>query len=255
MFFVISKILYFLVMPLTIVCFCFLAGLIIKHPIYKKRLLVAGILLLLFFTNDFIINEIMLSWEIPPTPLNEISSNYDVAIILTGITNLEKPPHDRVYFNKGADRVMHTVQLYKQKKVKKILVTGGSGSLWGNEIKEADELKRILLLCEIPENDIFVEDLSRNTRENAAFSAVVLNNYFPGGKYLLVTSAFHLRRAHASFQKAGINTDIFSTDFYANPRKYTLQTLIIPNDIAIRKWSIFINELVGIMFYKLAGYI
>lgn len=255
MFFILSKILYFLVMPLTIVLICFIAAWVLKHPKHKKRLLISGLILLLIFTNDFIINEMMLLWEIPPTPISEVSSNYDVAIILTGVTTTEKPPHDRTYFNKGADRVMHTVQLYKQKKAKKIMVTGGSGSLLGNEIKEADEIKRILLLCEIPEEDILIENQSRNTRENAAFTAVVLKNKFPEGKFLLITSAFHLRRAHASFKKAGINADSFSTDFYTYPRRFTPDSLFIPTESALSKWTILFKEMLGMTFYKIAGYV
>jgi uncharacterized SAM-binding protein YcdF (DUF218 family) len=194
-------------------------------------------------------------WEIPPTPLDMLPSDYDVAIILTGVTSTIKPPHDRVYFNKGADRVMHTVKLYKQNKVKNILVTGGSGSILNDDIKEADEIKRVLLLCDIPEKDIIIENQSRNTRENAAFSAVVLKDKFPNKKYLLVTSAFHLRRAQACFRKEGLEPDIFSTDFYTYPRRFTPDSLIIPTENALTKWSILVRELIGMLFYKIAGYV
>lgn len=242
-------------MPLTIICICFILALIVKSHVKKKRLLIVGVIFLLLFTNDFIINEIMLWWEVPPTPMQAVSSNYDVAIILTGVTSTEKLPLDRVYFQKGADRVMHTVQLYKEKKVKNILITGGSGSLVRNEIKEADQLKKILLLCEIPEEDIWIEDQSRNTYENAAFSAEILNDEFPKGKYLLVTSAFHLRRAQACFQKQGVTTQNFSTDFYTYPTRFTPDSLFIPSEGALAKWSILVKEMVGMLFYKIAGYI
>lgn len=197
----------------------------------------------------------MLWWEVPPTPIQEVASDYDVAIVLTGITTTEKPPLDRVYFNKGADRIMHAIQLYKLKKVKKILITGGSGSLLGSDIKEADELKKILLLCEVPEDDILIENQSRNTRENAAFSSVVLKEKFPKGKYLLITSAFHLPRAEACFRKEGIEAHTFSTDFYTYPTRFTPDKLILPSEAAMVKWNILIREILGITAYKILGYI
>ncbi|CAN5269676.1 YdcF family protein [soil metagenome] len=255
MFFVLSKVLYFLVMPLTIILACFILALLIKNKIYKKRLLLTGVIFLLLFTNDFIINEILLWWEVPPTPMEAVAPGYDVAIILTGVTSTEKLPLDRVYFQKGADRVMHTVQLYKENKIKNILITGGSGSLIRDEIKEADQIKKILLLCEIPEDDIMVENRSRNTYENAAYSAELLNQEYPNGKYLLVTSAFHLRRAQACFEKQGVNAQSFSTDFYTYPTRFTPDTLLIPTEGALAKWSILIKELVGMLFYRIAGYI
>ena len=255
MFFILSKTIYILAMPLSLVIICFLASFIVKRRKYKKRAYVTGILLLLLFSNSFIVNELLLQWEIPAKTIDSIERPFKVGIVLTGITNMEKSPFDRVYFNKGADRIMHALQLYKEKKIEKILISGGSGSLFNNKRKEADNLKLILIQANVPEMDILIEIKSRNTYENARFSAGILNQNFPGADCILITSAFHMRRASACFISAGINVTTYSTDFYTHDRNFRFNTLLFPSVHAINKWTILFKELLGLALYKLSGYI
>ena len=255
MFFVLSKTIYILAMPLSLVIICFLAACFAKRRRYKKKMFILGVSLLLLFSNSFIINELLLQWEITPTPINDIKQPYKVGIVLTGITNMQKRPFDRVYFNKGADRIMHAIQLYKEEKIEKILISGGSGSLFKSQRKEADNLKSILKLANVPDTDILIENESKNTYENAQFSAEILKNRFPGSKFLLITSAFHMRRADACFANAGINASLYSTDFYTHDRNFRFDTLLFPSVHAINKWTILFRELLGWTLYKLSGYI
>ena len=255
MFFYLSKTIYFLLMPATLVAIGLLLSLFLKNRRWKKISLLSTIVLFFLFTNDFIINEIYLRWEIPPTAFRDVPDDYDVGIVLTGIANLQKEPDDRVYFNKGADRIIHAIDLYKRGKIRKILVTGGTGSLKRPDLTEANALLKVLQLFGVPDQDIIIEKESRNTHENALFSARILNESFPNGKYLLITSAFHLRRAEACFGKAGIEADIFSTDFYSHPTSFTIDSMLLPNESAFDKWQTFIREILGIGAYKIAGYI
>ena len=255
MFFVLSKTIYILAMPLSLVIICFFTACFVTRRKYKKKAFLLGLLLLLLFSNSFIVNELLIQWEIPPKPISDIKQSYKVGIVLTGITNMEKTPYDRVYFNKGADRIMHALQLYKEKKIEKILISGGSGSLFQNQRREADNLKSILKLAEVPESDILIESKSRNTYENAQYSAQILNKRFPGADFLLITSAFHMRRASACFAKAGINATVYSTDFYTHDRNFHFDTLLFPSVHAIHKWTILVKELLGWVLYNISGYI
>lgn len=241
-------------MPATLIGIGLLLSLFLKNKKWKKRSLITAIVLFLIFTNDFIINEILLRWEVPPTAFADVPPHYDVGIVLTGVANLQKEPDDRVYFNKGADRVIHAIELYKRGKINKILISGGTGSLKRPDLTEANALVKVLQLFDVPEEDIIVEKASRNTHENAVFSAAILNKNFPDGRFLLITSAFHLRRAQGCFEKAGVATDIFSTDFYTHPTSFTVDSMLLPNENALDKWQTFIREMLGIAAYKAAGY-
>src|SRR5687768_13835290 len=112
MFFILSKTLFYLLMPITWIMGILIFGIFTKSEKRRKKLLITATVLLIFFGNQFLINELFLWWEVPPTPIAQLEQNYDVGVVLTGITNIEQRPRDRVYFEKGADRIMHALQLY-----------------------------------------------------------------------------------------------------------------------------------------------
>ena len=255
MFFILSKLFTFLLMPYCQMVIWFALGLFLRNKIWKKRFVWLGFTYLLFFSNQFIVNEALLGWEVPPTPLNKLDHHYELGIILGGSTESDKSPHDRVYILKSAERMTHTVQLYKMGYIKKILVTGGSSNLIDTRYLEADNMKKFLLLCGVPDSSIMVENRARNTYENAKFSAEIINRDYPGTRNLLITSAFHLRRSLACFKKAGLQVDGFSTDFYGKNRKFTPDRLFIPDPSAFGAWQMIIREWLGMLSYKLAGYI
>jgi len=256
MFFVLSKILAYLIMPIVIITGLLVSAAWAKKPTLKKKLFYTGLALLLFCSNDFIANEVALLWEIPITPYRSINKNYEWAILLTGVTKHDEGLlNDRVYFNRGADRVTHTVQLYKLGRVKKILVSGGSGNLLTPDRKEADEIGDALLLMGIPPEDIVKETNSRNTHESSMEVKKILTGKTVADDCLLVTSAYHMRRSAACFAKTGWKMDCFSVDFLSHSRRFTPDALIIPRVEALSNWQVLIKEWVGMISYKLAGYV
>lgn len=253
MFFLLSKILDFLLQPIIWILFLMAAGFLTQKLIRKKRLFIAAFSLLLFFSNPFIINEAWLAWEVPPVPVEDVPV-YDAAIVLTGITSDVKSPHDRVYFNKGADRILHTLMLYKKGRFGKIIISGGSGSVRPRQATEAGELRNILLQAGVPDSSIILENKSRNTRENARFTADMLKTKPEMQKLLLVTSAFHMRRAAGCFEKAGLKPDLFPADYYSSDRQATPDAWLLPSEKALADWSRLIHEMVGFITYKVLGY-
>lgn len=254
MFFTLSKILGYLTSPLVWVCLLLVASLVAKKSVWKRRLFYTAIGLLLFFSNDFIANEAMRLWEVPPTPYSEINQVYTYGILLTGVTSTDKQPDDRVYFLRGADRVIHTVDLYKRGIIQSVLVAGGSGRLITNGRKEADDIVKALELMGVPKQHILVENESRNTAESARNVKAMLAEQDTAG-VLLITSAFHMRRSEGCFTKAGIPVDVFSTDFFTHPRYFTPDVLFVPKIEALNIWQKLIKEWIGVIAYRLAGYI
>jgi uncharacterized SAM-binding protein YcdF (DUF218 family) len=253
MFFILSKLLFYFVMPLTWILAFLVYALFTKTEKRRKRSLIIATILLLFFTNPFIVNEAWLLWEAPPTPYSKVQQ-YDAAIILTGITNTDKSPKDRVYTNKGADRVLQPLRLFKDGHVKKIIISGGSGSLTTKQNSEAAELKSILVCSGIPGSDILLEEKSRNTHENALFTKTLLQKHPEYKKLLLVTSAFHMSRASGCFKKEGINADTFSVDFYTSDRRFYPVDLIVPQEYSLYLWQKLFHEVLGYIVYDLVGY-
>lgn len=224
-----------------------------KQEKRRKYALITAVALLLVFSNPFISNEAWLLWEREPSPLASLPT-YDAAIILTGLTNMDKSPHDRVYTNKGADRVLHTLQLYKLGKVRHIIISGGNGSLREKTTTEAASLQQILLQAGVPYSVILLEDKSRNTYENAQFTKQLLSQHPDLKKTLLVTSAFHMRRSEACFKKAGVLADTYPTDFYTADRTWDLDKLLLPQEAALYNWQKLLHEMAGYVVYKVVRY-
>lgn len=258
MFFILSKTISYLVLPVTMLVILLLLFLFSKNVRLKKWSLALFVALFLIFTSPFLANTFMRWWEWPATPISELQQEYDAAIVLSGVTASGMEPTDRVHLHKGADRIMHTVQLYKLGKVKKIILSGGSGLLIGEqESSEANEMRKVMLISGVPEEDIWLEENSRNTRENATFTAALLaERDIDQDRLLLVTSAFHMRRSLGCFQQAGLRPEPYSTDFYtAYPADYTLDSLLIPAEGALTNWTRLMREWTGYLMYSLLGYL
>ncbi|MGE0931455.1 YdcF family protein [Peijinzhouia sedimentorum] len=256
MFFILSKTISFLAMPLTLVSLAWLAFLLIKKKTWKRRLMWLALLLSFVFTNNFLAQKLMYWWEIPATPISSLES-YPVGVVLTGIALTDRELNDRIYFARGADRIVNALQLYKAGKIQKVLISGGTGRI-DEEIgfPEAIALRDFLLLAGVPESDIILETQANNTYENAKFSAEILAQQFPNQKILLITSAFHMRRSAACFSKQGVDLDTFTGDFFAKDKqKHGLGDFLIPNPDALNIWTKLFKEWIGMIAYKVAGYI
>jgi uncharacterized SAM-binding protein YcdF (DUF218 family) len=256
MFFYLSQFLSFLAMPLTIISVLIAVGAIYLKKKWGKRSLWTGIILLWFFSNPFIANQAMLAWEPDFKDFNAIG-NHEYGIVLTGVTNISKTAYDRTFFNKGADRITHALQLYRMGKIKKILITGGQGLNPVNSQTEAETLERFLLMTGVPSEDILIEDQAKNTAQNAQFSKDFLdkNGIDSSQEFVLITSAFHMYRAKACFDKVGLKTETFPTDYYSHETKYDLSAFSYPSPSSIDNWHKLVKEWIGIIVYKLVGYI
>lgn len=258
MFFILSKTITYLALPVPLLTICLLVFLFVRRQKIKKWAGVLFVALFFLFTNPFLINQLMLWWEVPATPLPALEESYDAAIILGGVTASDMQPLDRVHLHKGADRIMHAVQLYKLGKVQKLIVTGGTGLLLDrpDSRSEAAQIAQVLLISGVPKADILLEEQSRNTRENALYTVRLLQeSSLNPDRLLLVTSAFHMRRALACFEKTGLHPQPYSTDFYTSEQQYDPVELLIPSGDTFPTWTRLIKEWIGFLAYTMMGYV
>jgi uncharacterized SAM-binding protein YcdF (DUF218 family) len=256
MFFIISKILYFLIQPINWVVALMLYALFAKKPVRKRRSLTAAIVLTFFFCNHFIVNEVYKWWEVETLTAEQLQQPYDIGILLGGYSNSHiQPSHDRQNFSIRANRFMNAYELYRTGKVKKLLLTGGSGDLLQNQPSEAEEMKGFMLRIGIPAKDIIVEGKSRNTYENAVFTKKILDERYPSASCLLLTSASHMRRSMGCFRKAGVNFTPFSVDFLSEKTHWRMGNIIVPDRLGFYWWEVLIKEWIGYLAYWVRGYV
>ena len=256
MFFFLSKILAYFIKPFNIVLILIGISFLVKNRPFKKRLRWISLGIFLFFSNGIIFNECLMLWEKPAIPLSALANDYEVAVVLGGTTDVEREPKDRLFFHKGADRVTHALNLYHAGKVKKILFTGGNARLLENPDRDNSPIFDFYVMCGVAPEDIIIESSSRNTRENAYFVKDMMQQKATNGKVILITSAFHMRRAEGCFRKVGIDVTGFSTDFYTIlPKDRFSFDGLLPSPSVIGSWNFLIKEWVGYIVYWMMGYI
>ncbi len=102
-------------------------------------------------------------------------------------------------------RVEQAASLYKEGRVKKLILTGGKGGISNinnEDVPEAEIMKMSLVEKGVSEQDLILDDTSNSTIENGINVAKILNN-LEGSiqELLLISSEFHLKRCMAIMKK------------------------------------------------------
>jgi uncharacterized SAM-binding protein YcdF (DUF218 family) len=254
MFFIISKILAIFLSPLVWVYAFLLWAFFAKKRKLSKRLLITALVGFYFFSNSFIAAEALRSWEVNSAFYDEDGDKYDVGIVLSGgLIDYDESTNKLVY-GQSSDRIMQALKMYNEGVIDKILISGGSGNLLSSEYNESVLARLFLLNSGIIPKDIIIETNSRNTYENAVETNLLLKEEFPDGRFLLFTSALHMRRAEACFVNQGVNISIYSTNNTIIRRHNTIEYYILPSALSIYQWDSLIHEVTGFIIYKITGY-
>ena len=251
MFFILSKIVGLLLKPLNILLITGLVALFSKRPRLRKMAFKTFVALFLVFSNPWLISVLSGWWETGRHSATDITQPYDVGIVLGGYAESRATtPQGALTFSRSGNRLSTALMLYRQGKIRRLLLSGGSGSIIGKEQIEAQVVHDYLLQLGVPDSVIVVEDRSRNTRENASYSKILVDSVAPGARCLLISSAWHLRRAEIAFDEAGLHCDTFGCDFFeerslGNPFRW-----LEPDWRALMKWECLIKEWVGWISYQ-----
>ena len=255
--YILSKVIGFFIRPFNVIVILAVLSFVIRGKIWRKRLRWVAVGVFVFFSMPFIYDVFILMWEVPAVPIHEINGTYEVAVVLGGTADVEREPRDRLFFQHGgAERITHAVNLYKAGKVKKILFTGGNPRLFEDPKRDNRPIYDFYLMCGVAPEDIIMESASRNTHENALFVKRLLEQKGLEGRVILLTSAYHMRRAVACYRKVGLEVTGFSTDFYSpKPQDRWRFESFVPSPMIMDYWGRLIKEWVGYLAYRMLGYI
>ncbi|MBM0783684.1 YdcF family protein [Staphylococcus epidermidis] len=123
-----------------------------------------------------------------------------------------------------AARLDKALSVYHSQRTKPIIiVSGGQGP--DEPISEALAMKRYLIAHNVPENHIFMENQSTNTRTNFLYSKSIIHSMMPTSSHMLcVTSQFHVLRALKFAKKAHLSFDGIGS---RTPYHFLAQSMII----------------------------
>jgi uncharacterized SAM-binding protein YcdF (DUF218 family) len=127
----------------------------------------------------------------------------------------------------------------------------------------AEEMTELLLLLGVPESAIWQQPGSQNTYEDALYSAEILAENGID-EVILVTSALHMPRSKALFEKQEITVIPAPTDFTVTEQNWssTFDPLLgeflihlMPNASALNLTTNVLKEYIGMVVYSLRGWI
>jgi uncharacterized SAM-binding protein YcdF (DUF218 family) len=234
-------------------------------PRYRRRLVGTSLLIFYVLGNSYLIySHVARLWEVHQdvhVPVRATTNmTQTVAVVLTGgmIYTKLSPAPDRPLLGFQADRLGQALFLYKTGRVQKILISGGETDLpfvRADLHREGAEAMQFLRLAGVPAQAIRWETNSRNTRENALFSARLLRNHYKTNRCVVVTSAFHMRRALACFRRVGIQPTPFAGAYLQQPTNPTLADVLLPHEQTFADAMRLLKEMAGYVTYALMGYV
>jgi uncharacterized SAM-binding protein YcdF (DUF218 family) len=258
MFFLASKIGWLLAQPSTLLVWGIVIGIILLRTRLAKfgRLLlfVAGIALgICALTPLCVVLVRPLEDRFPALSFNEIQNPKGI-IVLGGALDASRTrargPMALTSF--GGARATEAVALAYRFPKARLVFSGGSGDLLGNDESEGNVAKEFFSELGVPADRVAIEGKSRNTQENAQFTTDLIQAK-SSEHWVLVTSAFHMPRAVAAFQKAGLEVEPYPVGYFAlgDWRDYWSYTFA-PTD-ALPLIDLGVREWIGLAAYWLSG--
>lgn len=253
--FIAAKLLAFLTQPLAWVALLMLGAVLLvrRRPSASQRLGAAAIALLLLLGWEPLPDALIrhLEARYPALPTSTDLNGYAGVVVLGGALEpayvWTQPGQSAL--NDAAERMTEVLPLLHRQPALRVLFTGGEGELFGGSLSEARRAERFFGAQGVSPQQVLYESASRTTFENALLSKS-LPGIDPTQPWLLMTSAWHMPRAMASFQKEGWNVRAFPVDFRAG--RVTPWTQYSMNQGA-RKWKLVLHEGLGLLAYRISG--
>jgi len=252
-YFSLVKVVSLLVYPLSL-CLLLLAFALILQRLRWARLGTAMLLLatgwLYLCSTALFANFLMASLErdFVPRALSVVAPA-DAIVLLGGALRGDTHMGTLADLNDHADRLVHAAALYKAGKAPVLLLTGGAA----DDVRtEAEQMKDILAVMGIPTANMILEPDSRNTYDNAVYSAALLKARGMQ-RILLVTSAYHMRRAAALFEAQGLEVVPSPTDYQVLVVSETLPPWL-PLVGNLARTTTALHEIVGYWVYRWRGW-
>ncbi len=257
MFFPLSKLIFFVLTPSNFLILLGLVGCLLLFTEFGRG--IGRVLAITGFVGLFVAGLSPLSaWTLAPLE-NRFPAFADDGAPVTGIIVLggtveadTSIGRDQITVNEAGERAIALGDLARRYPQARLVFSGGAGSTREDAVSEAEIVSRYADTLGVPRNRLILEQQSRNTRENAVFSARMVQPK-PGERWLLVTSAWHMPRSIGCFRKAGFDVTAYPVDYRTNwPRDaYRFASFASTGlgelDIGVKEW-------IGMLAYKLAGY-
>jgi uncharacterized SAM-binding protein YcdF (DUF218 family) len=246
--FVLSKTLLFLILPPSGILVLMAAGMLLgrRHQSTGRALVALGTITLYLFSISSVADMLIRPLESFSRPYSGTKDRVDAVVVLGGgVYDLSWVPAPPAPSGTSLERLAAAIEIARSLKVP-LVISGASGEIAGNGPKEAHAMADAAVRLGFPRKAIVIEDRSRNTLENAE----AVGKLITGRTIVLVTSAFHMKRASGMFRKLGFTVIPAPTGYHSETRPSSW-TGLIPHADNLATSSTAISERISLSWYAM----
>ena len=220
----------------------------------KVKFIYTAFIFLIVFSNGLFADIL---WKLLEYPWKRI--DYSLVVPSDGIVVLSSrrhlpPGNTKIIEWYDPDRFLAGIELYKANKSDRLIFTGGVNPLSSDLPPEGDIYIKEAISMGLPIEDLYTTYPVNNTLQEAKAINQLLNDESPlmQKRIILVTSAFHMKRAKKVFESEGISVQPYPVDFKSNKSFFSsLRNPLswLPSSSSLNKNSSAIREIIGRFIY------
>ena len=251
--FLFKKIAGLLLSPLTVCIVMLVSGLFLLLFTRRQRTgkftVILGVVFLLLMSYDTLPDRALGTLERRYPPLTKIDSISDVKwiVVLGGghVTDPNLPVASRIS-GESLSRLIEGVIIHKRLPQSRMVLSGGNIF---DPVPESKSMADFAIMLGIDKNAIKEEPAGLDTEDQA----ILIKKIVGKDKFILVTSAFHMPRSMALFQKQGIHPIPAPSGYRVKNRNEIDPSMFFPDSGGIEKMEFAVHEYLGMLWAELRG--
>jgi uncharacterized SAM-binding protein YcdF (DUF218 family) len=216
-----------------------------------KAVVLIGVVLLGILGYGFISEVLLrpLEYKYPPMlKFDDAQSVKWLVVLGGGHTSDPQLPANSQLSGASLARLVEGIRLHNMLPGSKLILSGGSGF---DEVPNSEVLADVALAIGVDKRDLVLESASRDTKDEGKLIQKILGN----DKFILVTSASHMPRSVALFERLGMKPIPASADYWVKNRQGLSPGMFFPSADGLMKAERVFYEYMGLAWAKLRGQI
>ena len=252
-----AKVISRLFFPVPVICELLLAGLVLLWFTRRQRagrvLVTLGTAALLLLGTSWVSSSFLntleqlyhpLDLSSLPAELTKSGNSIYVVVLGSGYSTDTRVDLDSRLSEDAIVRLVNGIQLCRKVESCKLILSGGPPAA-------PLAMEEVALSLGIPQQEIMLEEKSRNTEQEARFIQPIVG----ATPFILVTSASHMPRAMGLFRKLGMKPIAAPTDYLAKHGGTAVPDGIFPGSFGLYEAERTVYEYLGMAWEKLLGQI
>lgn len=242
------KILPALLSPYSLFLICIIVGLV------KRKYSIIWTALIVVLTLSTPVVSSFLFAQLEAVGSRKIPADMlpaDAIVVLSGMTHSIRTEKGIISEWNDPDRFFGGMELIKAKKAPVIIFTKGKLP-WKIGPPESELLQATAIEMGVHPQQILVTGEVENTEDECREVKKILQS--KGNRIILVTSAYHMRRAKITFDNKGLEVQSYPVDFKLG--EYAMTPMdFIPNAGSLATTEKCVKELIGTVYYALKAFV